>query len=148
MLVQPLAFIPKIPFWHVWTDLNGISHQSQQWMEGFVLEQLCSGTDSLWVGPRRSGKATMLTLVLPSGYVGEWHENPSPQWILPVSGCWSVETMDGQVVEMGPGQISFGGDQNTRSDGERHGHRSRALGQQPAVLLLVQVSPEMCPPIP
>ena len=139
---------PKLPYWHVWTDLNGISRQNQQWMEGFVLKKFLPGADPLWSGPRLTGKATTLTLVLPSGYVGEWHENPTPQWILPISGCWAVETMDGQVVEMGPGEISFGGDQNTRFNAERRGHRSWAVGQQPAVLLLVQVSPEMCPPVP
>lgn len=51
--------------------------------------------------------------VLPVNWVGKWHENPQPQWIIPLSGRWFVETTDGMRVEMGTGEISFGGDQNT-----------------------------------
>jgi hypothetical protein len=45
--------------------------------------------------------------------------------------------MDGTRVEMGPGELSFGGDQGTRMADDRRGHRSGAVGNQPAVLLLV-----------
>ena len=58
--------------------------------------------------------AEMLVTVLPVGWVGDWHENPRPQWIIPLSGRWFVETMDGARVEMGPGEMSFGEDQGTR----------------------------------
>jgi len=48
--------------------------------------------------------------------------------------------MDGTRVEMGPGELSFGNDQNTRPDdrGQR-GHRSGTVGDRPAVLMLVQM---------
>ena len=45
--------------------------------------------------------------------------------------------MDGVIVEMGPGEISFGGDQGTQN---QQGHRSWAIGETPAELLLIQVS--------
>ena len=78
---------------------------------------------------------------LPVGWVGEWHGNPKPQWIVPLSGCWFVETTDGTRVEMGAGEISFGGDQNTKSDGAgRQGHRSGTVGDVPAVLMVVQLN--------
>src|SRR5262249_24373669 len=81
-----------------------------------------------------------VVLVLPVGWVGEWHENPKPQWIIPLSGRWFVETMDGKRVEMGPGELSFGGDQNTKPDAQgRKGHRSGAVGNQPCVTLLIQL---------
>ncbi len=73
------------------------------------------------------------------GWSGDWHENPKPQWIVPLSGRWFVESMDGQRVEMGPGEISFGEDQNTRSQGGRQGHRSGTVGAEPAVLMIVQL---------
>tara|TARA_B100001964_G_scaffold18181_1_gene18552 strand:+ start:559 stop:750 length:192 start_codon:yes stop_codon:yes gene_type:complete len=50
-----------------------------------------------------------------------------------------VETLDGQVVEMGPGELSFGGDQGTREKNGQRGHRSWAVGSDAAVLMLVQV---------
>lgn len=80
---------------------------------------------------------------LPVGWVGEWHENPQPQWIIPLSGRWFVETMDGKRVEMGPGEVSFGGDQHTRPNEEGHqGHVSGTVGEEPAVLMLVQLTEE------
>ena len=45
---------------------------------------------------------TVLVTVQPVGWVGTWHENPAPQWIVPLSGRWWVESMDGKRVEMGP----------------------------------------------
>ena len=80
----------------------------------------------------------MMMTVLPVGWVGEWHENPKPQWILPLSGRWFVESMDGQRIEMGSGEISFGADQNAREAGGRKGHLSGVVGDEPAVLLLIQ----------
>ncbi len=85
----------------------------------------------------------MVVLVLPVGWVGEWHENPKPQWIIPLSGRWFVETMDGKRVEMGAGEVSFGGDQNTKPDAQgRKGHRSGTVGNQAAVTMLVQLERE------
>ena len=49
----------------------------------------------------------------------------------------------GTRVEMGPGAISFGGDQNTKPDSAgRRGHRSGTVGDVPAVLLVVQLNDE------
>ena len=77
--------------------------------------------------------------VLPVSWVGTWHENPKPQWIIPLSGRWFVETMDGLRVEMGPGEVSFGEDQNTKVDAQgRKGHLSGTVGDAPVVLMIVQ----------
>jgi hypothetical protein len=66
-----------------------------------------------------------------------------PQWIVPLSGRWFVETMDGTRVEMGPGEASFGNDQNSTADAQgRKGHRSGTVGAQPAVLMIIQLEQE------
>ncbi len=81
-----------------------------------------------------------MVCTLPVGWVGEWHENPKPQWIIPLSGCWFVETMDGVRVEMGAGEISFGADQHSKPDAEgRRGHKSGTVSKAPASLMLVQL---------
>jgi hypothetical protein len=57
-----------------------------------------------------------------------------------MSGRWFVETMDGHRVEMGAGELSFGGDQGCTADATgRKGHRSGTVGDEPAVLMLVQM---------
>src|ERR1700722_14762366 len=66
--------------------------------------------------------------------------NPAPQWIVPLSGSWWVEAMDGTKINFGPGEISLGEDQNCREDAEgRKGHRSGSIGDQPAVLMTVRL---------
>ena len=47
----------------------------------------------------------MFVTVLPVGWVADRHENPRPQWIIPLSGRWFVSSMDGVRVEMGPGEM-------------------------------------------
>ncbi len=131
---------PDVPYWHVWTDENGVSHQDRCRLSDFAFESVSSGAAPSWIERLSSPAANVIVLVLPAGWVGEWHENPKPQWIVPLSGSWFVETMDGMRVEMGPGELSFGNDQNTRPDAQgRRGHRSGTVGDQPSVLILVQV---------
>ncbi|MBD2680645.1 MULTISPECIES: cupin domain-containing protein [Nostoc] len=130
---------PTIEYWHVWTDQDGVSHQSRQQIEDFIHQGIAPGTSPQWLSKLKQPGATTTFTVLPVGWVGDWHENPKPQWIVPLSGRWFVETMDGQRVEMGTGEISFGADQGTKKDAQGHiGHLSGTVGDAPAVLMMVQ----------
>lgn len=140
---------PSIPYWHVFTDGDGISRQRRGQVEGFAMNVISAGASAQWIGERVNGAMTVLFTVLPPGWQGDWHENPAPQWIVPLSGRWGVETMDGQRVEMGQGEVSFGADQGTVNNGGRQGHRSWTVGDEPAVLMLVQFGSDVPhPPIP
>jgi predicted outer membrane protein len=131
---------PSVSYWHVWTDEKGVSHQNRCEMSAFKLQSISEGAAPSWIDKQSTPGATVLVVVQPVGWVGEWHENPKPQWIIPLSGRWFVETMDGKRVEMGPGEVSFGGDQNTKPDAQgRKGHRSGTVGNQPSVNLIVQL---------
>src|SRR5208283_3217938 len=107
-------------------------------LSAFQLQSISQGAAPSWIDRQSTPGATVLVVVQPVGWVGEWHENPKPQWIVPLSGRWFVETMDGQRVEMGPGEISFGEDQGTRATEGVQGHLSGTVGAEPAVLMLVQ----------
>jgi hypothetical protein len=137
---------PTVSYWHVWTDEKGVSHQKRCEMSEFKLQSISEGAAPSWIDKQSTPGATVLVVVQPVGWVGEWHENPKPQWIIPLSGRWFVETMDGKRVEMGPGDISFGGDQNTKPDAQgRKGHRSGTVGNQPSVNLIVQLEKDPFP---
>ena len=125
-----------IKFWRVWVNEQGKSCQSLHLLAGHKQSVFADGAAPIWSALHYSGIAKVVTLILMPGEIGEWHENPIPQWIVPLRGRWSVETMDGVIVEMGPGDISFGGDQRTKN---KNGHRSWAVGENPAELLLIQV---------
>jgi quercetin dioxygenase-like cupin family protein len=109
-------------------------------MSNFVLESIAPPAAPQWLDRLKAEGAQVVVMVLPVGWVGTWHENPKPQWIIPLSGRWFVETMDGARVEMGPGELSFGEDQNTKlnSKGEK-GHLSGTVGNEPAVLMVIQL---------
>ena len=111
-------------FWQVWINKKGkVVRQripSKTMSNPYLLKgQLPSGVK------RTTGPATVITVMLMPGELKDWHENPKPQWIIPLHGGWDVETMDGGIVEMGPGDISFGGDQGAHNNKR---HRSWTIG--------------------
>jgi hypothetical protein len=129
---------PTVHYWRLWTDADGVSRQTQCSMTEFELKSIKPPADPQWLGKKLSGRMTTLVTVLPVDWIGNWHENPRPQWIIPLSGRWFVESMDGMRVEMGPGELSFGGDQNCREADGRLGHRSGTVDDAPAVLMVIQ----------
>ena len=130
---------PTINYWHLWTDEKGVSHQQKCELTEFELKAVGSA-DPQWNNKQPQCEATPVFTVQPAGWVGEWHENPAPQWIVPLSGRWFVESMDGTRVEMGPGDLSFGEDQNCVTDKNgKKGHRSGTVGNEPASLMTVQL---------
>jgi hypothetical protein len=136
---------PTVPYWHLWTDAEGRSRQTRCVMDRFVLKSMKPPADPQWQGERTAGAMTTMVTVQPVGWTGTWHENPRPQWIIPLSGRWFVESMDGIYVEMGPGELSFGGDRNCRESGGKFGHRSGTVGDMPAVLMVVQLNDAPAP---
>jgi hypothetical protein len=131
---------PTIAYWHLWTDADGVSHQTRCMMTEFEKSAMAPQAAPQWNGAKTKDTATVFVTVQPVGWVGDWHENPAPQWIVVLSGRWWIESMDGARIEQGPGEFSFGEDQNCREgpDG-RKGHRSGTIGDQPAVLMTVQL---------
>ena len=136
---------PHVHYWHLWTDADGVSRQTQCAMTEFELKSIKPPADPQWQGNKTTAVTTTMVTVLPVGWTGTWHENPRPQWIVPLSGRWFVEAMDGTRVEMGPCEISFGGDQNCRDVEGRRGHRSGTVGDMPAVLMVVQFDETLAP---
>ncbi len=135
----PDAPKPQVPYWHLWTDANGVSHQTRCHLEEFEWSGVGPAAPQ-WNGKQPTGQATVVFTIQPVGWTGEWHQNPAPQWIIPISGRWWVEAMDGTRVEMGPGEFSLGEDQNCTTDSSgRNGHRSGTVGAEPAVLMTVQL---------
>lgn len=139
---------PRIAYWHLWADPDGVSHLTRCTMTEFQLRSMQAPADPQWQGARKHGAMTVLCTVQPVSWVGAWHENPKPQWVIPISGRWFVESMDGTRVEMGPGEVSFGGDQNCRERAGKRGHLSGTVGTDAATLMVVQFDDETAPPSP
>src|SRR5271166_146458 len=89
-------------------------------------------------GPAAGDRPCHFT-VQPPNWKGSWHEDPRVQWVVPLNGSWFVEAQDGQRVEMGPGVVFLGEDQNTKPDAQgRKGHLSGNVGDGAVTLIVVQ----------
>jgi len=117
-------------------DPDAISRQTQCAMTEFELKSMNAPADPQWQGKSITAKMTTLVTVHPVGRIGAWHENPKPQWIVPLSGRWFVEAMDGTRVEI---------DQNCCEVDNRRGHRSGTIGDVPAVLMVIQLEEASAP---
>ena len=139
---------PTVHYWHLWADDDGVSHQTQCTLDNFDLKPIQPQAAPQWQGKITNGTMSTMVTVLPIGWIGTWHKNPKPQWIIPLSGRWFVESMDGNRVEMGPGEFSFGGDQNCQQTSGKCGHQSGTVGDAPTVLMIVQFDDAAAPIIP
>ena len=126
---------PSISYWHVYTDESGVSRQKQRQLTDFELESMGGGSGEQWNNKLMKGATQVIFSELPADFDGDWHENPQPQWIIPLTGGWWVETMDGQRVEMREGELSFGADQETNDE---KGHKSGVLDGKPCRMMIVQ----------
>ncbi|WP_305984062.1 cupin domain-containing protein [Roseibium sp. MMSF_3544] len=131
---------PTALFWHLWADADGVTHQSQCRFGNFELKSFAPPAKDLWTKRLAATPEDITILVLQPGTL-KWHRNPKPQWIIPLSGTWFVESMDGTRVEMGPGMASFGEDQLAKPDKNGNvGHLSGVVGEEPCVLMLIQLT--------
>lgn len=139
---------PTMTYWHVFTDKDGVSHQEWCELSQFELKGVNPDVEPQWNDKMDKTEAGVTFTVLPVGWYGDWHENPKPQWIAILSGHWFVETMDGHRVEMGPGELMMGEDQNTKERDGRKGHLSGTVGDQPCSMIVtgLEVKPTIDEP--
>jgi hypothetical protein len=129
---------PSVPYWHLWADDEGVSHQSQCRLDHYAAHRVGNAA-AQWNDPQAPCEASVVFTVQPVGWIGEWHENPAPQWIVVLSGRWFIESMDGTRIEQGPGEFSFGEDQGCVERDGKKGHRSGTVGTEPCCLMTVQM---------
>ena len=127
---------PTMKYWHVFTNADGASEQKLCELRAFEFKGINPEVAAQWNDKMEPTMAGVTFTVLPVGWVGDWHENPKPQWIAILSGRWFVETMDGHRVEMGPGELMMGEDQNTKPRDGRKGHLSGTVGTEPCTMIV------------
>jgi len=136
--------MPALTFPIVYTAPNGLSSISTATLSDFKSESMGGDADPQFNLRFLKGNVEIVFAQLPANWTGEWHENPKPQWILPIKGGWWVETQDGKRIELREGEVSFGADQNTRRDQNGNkGHRSGSLDGKPCDMMIVQLLDEM-----
>jgi hypothetical protein len=131
---------PRFHYWHNWTDDKGVSHMTKCPILNFELKSMSPPADPQWQARQASAQSQVILTQQPAGWKGAWHEDPKVQWIVPLRGTWFVEAMDGTRVELGPGDVSVGEDQNTKPDAKgRKGHLSGNVSSGPIMLMVIQL---------
>jgi redox-sensitive bicupin YhaK (pirin superfamily) len=69
----------------------------------------------------------------PPGWAGDWHPAPGRQFTLYLQGQIEAETSDGEIRRFGPGDAVL------LEDTSGKGHRSRVVGDEAAILAVVQL---------
>lgn len=127
---------PSMSYWHVYVNDDGSSEQQKFALSDFAFAGVGPDVAPQWNDKMEPSQADVTFTVLPTGWIGDWHENPKPQWIAILTGRWFVETMDGLRIEMGPGELMFGEDQNTTPKNGRRGHLSGTVGDEPCTMIV------------
>ena len=108
-MTDPFSQAPEFEsYWHLYTDVQGISRQEICEISEFQLGQLGPG-DSPQFSRSLMKEGTAFVTYLPVGWIADWHENHVPKWIYVLKGAWSVESMDGTKVIMKVGHIQVRG---------------------------------------
>lgn len=122
---------PEIKYATVWADEDGATHIGFCKIEGLQFNSYAPPAAPQWFGLSPDKIESISFAALPVGYVGDWHHAPGPQWVIVLSGRWSVETTDGSVLEQGPGEFQFNADSTSRPRpcDSRVGHITRTVGE-------------------
>jgi hypothetical protein len=138
---KPTPPQPKFWYWDNWTDTNGVSHMTHCKVTSFDLKTMSAPADPQFQAKQPIVGAQVIFTQQPAGWKGAWHEDPKVQWIIPLKGTWFVEAMDGTRVNLGPGEVSLGEDQNTHTDAKGHkGHLSGNVSKGPVSLMVIQLA--------
>ncbi|WP_067709008.1 hypothetical protein [Erwinia sp. ErVv1] len=134
---------PPVKFASVWADSEGATHIGHCRFEGLEYKSYAPPSAPQWIGVSPDEVESIAYAVLPPGYVGSWHHAPGPQWVITLSGKWSVETTDGTTLVQGPGEVQFNADSSShpRPGDNRVGHISRTVGNEPNVQLIIKLKP-------
>src|ERR1700735_355186 len=119
---------PRIPYYCLWSEPAGISRIEVCTLDSFTKRSVGGQAAPMWMRQFPGNVEAIFFTVLPVGWVGEWHESPKPQWVVPLSGRWFIEAQDGSRIEMGPGEIHWGEDMGTSYIDGGRGHRSGQIG--------------------
>lgn len=139
---------PPIKFATIWADDTGATHIGHCRFEGLQYQSYAAPAAPQWIGVSPDDIDSIAYASLPPGYVGTWHHAPGPQWVITLSGKWSVEATDGKILVQGPGEIQFNADSTSRPrpNDDRVGHVSRTVGGEPNVQLIIKLKPDAVNP--
>ncbi len=62
---------PKLAYWHVWTDDDGLTHQTRCELSAFHLHRMAADAAPQWNDLLVTSDATVIIANMPVGWIGE-----------------------------------------------------------------------------
>lgn len=130
---------PLVKYASFYTDETGATHFKYCRFEGLSKQSFSPPALPQWVGELPEDVNSLSIGILPVNYVGTWHSAPGPQAVVTLSGAWSLEATDGQILIQRPGEWYFANDYDSkpRPNDTRVGHITRNADDVPCVQLIL-----------
>jgi ABC-type amino acid transport substrate-binding protein/quercetin dioxygenase-like cupin family protein len=131
--LTPMPPIPSSPlpftYWHNYVGHDGRSHLAKCTFDWTMATSLHWADQPTWmdhITPQvmpQVTKTIFAQMHMPNGSINEWHSDPGPQLVVVMQGHQGWEVEDGQKMVLGPGDVYFGEDQDSK------GHLNHGLGE-------------------
>jgi hypothetical protein len=129
----------EVLYANVWADKQGVTHISRCVLRGLDLNSFAPPAAPYYFGLAPEAVQSVLFSVLPTGWYGDWHHAPGPQWVITLSGAWEVQTADGSTLRQGPGEFQFNSDESAYASvpSAHIGHTAKQVGDVPNVRIII-----------
>ena len=122
---------PKVPYWHVWTDDKGVSHQTRGELSQFELKSIEPPALPQWLDRLKAEGGNDHRRRQASRLAGRVARKPQAAVDYPALRALVRGDHGRQTCRDEPGEISFGEDLNTQPDAQGHqSHFSGTVGTE------------------
>jgi quercetin dioxygenase-like cupin family protein len=125
------AKITRVTYHRIFADAQGSSHFDTATVEQNLASGAPPAAPFYVSGDRPATKYRFYTFQ--PGWIGDWHPCPARQFLALMSGTVEMETTDGTVRKLGPGDLIL------LEDTSGKGHVTRNIGDGYAIFLVVPV---------
>ncbi len=123
--------VNNLNYVRVYTDSIGESH-FEDLIIGLNEIDFAPPAPPIFTSDKHPSSSYGFISVLP-GWKSEWHPTPKRQFVIYLSGTIEAEVSDGEIRQFGPGSITLVEDTSGK------GHKSRAVGGDPVVGVVIQL---------
>ena len=120
LLLSPLLLLSAAPepgvlrFTRMWISSDGHTHLQDCTIQNMTRSPLPGGKVSQYVRDLKGvvDPTQLIFTQFPAKADNPWHQCPTAQFVIPMSGSWRVNTSDGDWLDMGPGHVLYQDDYN------------------------------------
>ena len=132
-----------IRFTRLWISHDGLTHLQDCTVQQMTKKPLPGGKTAQYVRSLEGivDPSQLIFTQMAAGSKNPWHQCPTSQFVIPLSGSWFVNSSSGDYAEFGPGDVLFQDDYVGLSiNGTSPVHFSGAVGAGPCNQLVISAT--------